>query len=253
MNEFPTPTIGKNREFTNTRWSQVTRAGHDPNSPEGAAALEWLCQRYWYPLYVFARRHGRNPTDAQDSTQAFFLKLLDKSKLAQADPERGRFRNFLSKCFANHLKQEDVADGAKRRGGGATTVSFDALTAEERYKLEPRDPRTPEDSSFLAWITTLTCAAWQSLEAEYTASGTVERFRKLTPFLDGKEGSYAELGARIGQSEGTARVTVHRLRQRFHECFRAEVAQTASTEAELDAELLAIQRFLSGQTVSEFQ
>jgi len=231
-------------DFTLTRWTLVLRAGTAPASTDGAAALAWLCERYWYPLYALARRYGRDPAAAQDSTQEFFLGLIERSKLAQADPERGRFRNWLRKCFENHLKQEDARQRTVKRGGRHPHFSLDAVTAEERYRLEPRDPRTPEASFDEAWITALTEAALAELEAEYTRLGKADLFRELRPFLTGEQGSYADLGARIGQSTNTARVTVHRLRQRYHELYQAELAQTVGSEQELAEEQRHLHRVL---------
>lgn len=210
-----------------------------------AAALEWLCQRYWHPLYALARRYGRNPHAAEDSTQAFFTDLIARAKLAKADPNRGRFRYWLRECFENHLKQEDVRDSTIKRGGGYLHISLDSLTPEERDAFDPRDPRTPDQLFQEAWLATLSKAALAELENEYTRLGKADWFGALRPFLVGDHGNYAELATALGKDAGTVRVLVHRLRQRYHELFRAELAQTVATEAELEAEERDLRHALS--------
>ena len=232
-------------DFTTTRWSVVIRAGRT-DSAQAAAALDHLCHAYWYPLYAFARRYGRNPDDAKDSTQAFFLEVIEKTKLAKADPQRGRFRSWLLACFSNHLKQEDARQQTWKRGGNHPHISLDGLTAEERYQHEPAEYQTPATLYEYTWAFTLVQSALEKLESEYLRLGKADMYRHLQPVLTGDQGSYAELGAIIGQHADTARVTVHRLRLRYSELFRAEVAQTVTNETGLDEELRHLRAVLSG-------
>jgi DNA-directed RNA polymerase specialized sigma24 family protein len=234
-------------DFTATRWTLVVHAGNQPDSTEGAAALTWLCERYWYPLYAFARRRGLTAHDAQDATQGFFEHLLEKCALAKADPTRGRFRSFLLTSFRNHLGQQRLKDGALKRGGGCEVVSLDETVAEERYHREPVDRMDPEHLFERRWAVTLIETVLQRLEAEYAAAGKAAPFAVLKPYLTGDQGraGYAELAAQTGTSEGAARVAVHRFRQRYHDLFRAEVAQTVTSAAELAEELRHICRVLA--------
>ena len=231
--------------FRTTHWSVVLLAGH-ADSHESGAALETLCRTYWYPLYAYARRYGLSPHDAQDATQGFFAHLIEKAIVARADPQRGRFRSFLLTSFKNHLGQERLRANAQKRGGGASVISLDETVAEDRYAREPADPHSPDELFERRWAVTLVETVLQKLESAYARDGKAEQFGHLRPFLTGEQGSYIELSAGLGGTEGAARVAVHRLRQRYHEFFRAEVAQTVTSPEELEEELRHICRVLSG-------
>src|SRR5688572_23760130 len=126
------PSVGSARLFATTHWSVVVRAG-DATAPDAQAALAQLCQTYWYPLYCCVRRYGNAPEAAQDLTQAFFAKLLEKRRIAEADPERGRFRTYLLRSLENFLRTQHRDATTQKRGGGRDIVSWDAQMAEERY------------------------------------------------------------------------------------------------------------------------
>jgi DNA-directed RNA polymerase specialized sigma24 family protein len=232
--------------FTKTPWTLVLRAGWGSSSAEGAAALEWLSGRYWYPLYAFARRSGLTSHDAEDATQGFFAHLFESSALAKANPDRGRFRNFLLTAFNNYMGQQREQMKAWKRGGRHSHVSLDGMTAEERYLHEPMDGQDPSRLYEAAWATATIGAGLESLRLEYARLGKSELFDALLPHLTGDPGSYADLGARIGQSPGAARVAVHRIRTRFAETLRAEVATTVDGDSEVQDELRHLRNVLAG-------
>jgi len=232
--------------FTTTHWSVVLAAGRD-DSPQAATALDRLCQTYWYPLYAFARRSGLTEPDAQDATQSFFTHLLEKSLLARADPQRGRFRTFLLTSFKNHLGQARLKAAAQKRGGGVEIFSLDDTAAEERYRREPVDPQSPDRLYERRWAIALIEKVLGQLESDYAAAGKATLFAAIKPYLTGDRGTSTgrELGQQLGVREGTARVALHRLRERYAELFRAEVAQTVATPEELEEELRHIRDILA--------
>ena len=234
------------REFRTTHWSVVLQAGRD-SSTQSARALEQLCRTYWYPLYAFARRSGLPVEDAQDATQGFFAHLLEKSAFARADPQRGRFRSFLLASFRNHISQERRKAAAQKRGGGHQPVSLDETDAEDRYQREPADNASPDRLFERRWVFTVIETVLAQLEAEWNQRGKGRQFATMRPFLTGDAGesSHAEMGAQLSISAGAAKVALHRLRQRFHELFRAEVMQTVTSESELQEELQHILTALS--------
>jgi RNA polymerase sigma-70 factor (ECF subfamily) len=225
-------------QFTTTHWSVVLAAGRG-DSPAAQQALERLCRTYWYPLYAFVRRQGRGPEEAQDLTQEFFARFLAKDYLGLADPARGRFRSFLLTSLKHFLAEAHRHASRLKRGGGQTVVSWDGLTPEQRYAVEPRDESTAETLYEQRWALTLLETALARLGAELAAAGKERLFTELKGRLWGDPGdaSYAELAARLDLSEGALKVTMHRWRQRFRDLLREEVAQTVASAAEIDAEL----------------
>ncbi len=224
--------------FLTTRWS-VVMAARDRVSPESAEALETLCAGYWYPLYAFVRRLGNSPEDAQDLTQEFFARLLQKDWLDAVERERGRFRTFLIMAVKRFLANEWDRSRAARRGGGQKVVPLDAEGAEERYLADPA-PTLPADHLYeKRWALTLLDQALARLRAEYEADGRGADFSRLKEFLTAERGAipYAEIARALGASEGAARVAVHRLRKRFREVFRTTVADTVSSAEDVDAEV----------------
>jgi RNA polymerase sigma-70 factor (ECF subfamily) len=202
-------------------------------------ALEQLCRAYWYPLYAFIRRKGHNSHDAQDLTQAFFARLLEKSYVAQAERERGRFRTYLLAALTHFLADEWDKARRLKRGGGREIISFDAASAEERYRLEPVDPLDAAKLYERRWVTTLFDKVLGRLEEEFHDSGKGKTFDQLKGSLLAEETglSYAELGAQLGMKEDAVKQAVHRMRRRYRELFREEIAQTVAGPGEVDDEL----------------
>ena len=225
-------------EFATTHWSVVLAAGHG-SSLGAQQALERLCRTYWYPLYAFVRRQGHSPEDAQDLTQEFFARFLAKEYFGRADPALGRFRSYLLACLKHFLSEQRRQAGRLKRGGGQAIVSWDSQTAEERYQSEPADPLTPEKIFDRRWALSLLEQALARLGDEQSAAGKQAVFAQLRDYLwgEGSGAGYAEMAARLGQTEGALKVTVHRLRRRYRELLRAEVAQTVAAVHEVDEEL----------------
>ncbi len=237
------------RVFATTHWSVVLAAGQ-AESPTAATALEELCRTYWYPLYAFIRRKGHDSHDAQDLTQAFFARLLEKNYLAQVDRERGRFRTFLLAALSHFLADEWDKARRLKRGGGRGIISFDAVSAEERYRLEPSEPLEAAKLYERRWVRTLFEKVLGRLEAEFRDSGRGELFESLSSSLlaDHREATYAQLGSTLGLKEDAVKQAVHRMRRRYRELFREEIAQTVAGPAEVEDELKHLFTVLSEGT-----
>lgn len=223
------------REFATTRWSMVL-AAHGGDS-QARAALGELCERYWYPLYAFVRRQGHAPHDAQDLTQEFFARLIGKDWLAEVAKERGRFRSWLLAAMRHFLANEWNRARTQKRGGGAPVVSLDETDAEGRYLHEPAEVVDAEQLFERRWALTLLDGVLARLQAEMEAAGKAAHFAAMKGALTGGQLAYAEVAARLGMSEGSVRVAVHRLRERYRECLRAAVADTVESADAVDAEL----------------
>ena len=226
------------RRFPPTRWSVVLAATRGP-SPESAAAMEALCRAYWYPLYAHVRRSGRSPHDAQDLTQEFFARLLEHHWLDTADPGRGRLRTFLMVALKHFLHKEWRRATAQKRGGGRPLVALDTACAEGLFAAEAAAPRSPDAAFDRQWALTLLDLTLKRLQAELTAAGRAGDFEALKGgLLAGRSNlDYVGVAARLGLQPGAARVAVHRLRRRFREIYREEIAQTLAEGADLEAEL----------------
>jgi RNA polymerase sigma-70 factor (ECF subfamily) len=226
--------------FVSTHWSVVLTV-QQADSHAAAAALNHLCQAYWYPLYSFARRQGHSPEDASDLTQEFFAQLLARGGLNSASPERGRFRNFLLGSFRNLMANEWKKANRQKRGGQAEVFSLDELDAEARYRLEPRDDCTPEKLYDRRWAETILGRVVQRLQGECDGDGQERgrRFEVLKTFLLDPKGtlSLAEAAAQLGLSVIATKGVVHRLRQRYREIFREEIAHTVARPEEVDDEI----------------
>jgi RNA polymerase sigma-70 factor (ECF subfamily) len=198
-----------------------------------------LCSIYWYPLYAFCRRQGRQPHDAEDLTQEFFARLLEKNGLASVRPEHGRFRSFLLASLKNFLVNEWERARAQRRGGGRQVLSLDGADAETRYALEPADGLTPETIFERRWAWAVLERTMSALRREYTSENKAELFEQLEGFLPGGRGtvSRADLAVKRGVSVGAIDVAVHRLRQRFGALLREQVLETVSSEEEVKEEI----------------
>ena len=214
-------------------------SAQDKESPRCAEALEALCRAYWYPLYAYVRRQGHRPHDAQDLTQEFFARVLEHQWLGRADQAKGRFRTFLLTAMERFLANEWDKARRLKRGGGRACVSLQLDTAETRYGVEPADDRTPEQAFEHRWALTLLEGVVERLEAEFCAEGQTELFVALKPCLVGDCASqpYAELAAALGMNQGAVKVAVHRLRQRYRELLRAEIANTVASLADVDEEM----------------
>lgn len=232
--------------FCTTHWSLVAAAVHS-HDPDSAAALESLCQTYWYPLYAFVRRQGRTAHDAQDLTQEFFAKLLEKNYLNAASAAKGRFRTFLLVALKRFLAKEWERSRALKRGGTRIHLPLDAEWAESRYQAEPADTLEPERIFERRWAATLLEQALQRLREEYEQGARGKEFEQLKEYLAAERGSipYDALAGALGSSPGAARVQLHRLRKRFRELFRDQIAQTVSSTDELDEEVRYVLAVLS--------
>jgi RNA polymerase sigma-70 factor (ECF subfamily) len=233
----PIPCRGTGSDFATTHWSIVLAAGRNV-SPQAKQALSALCQLYWLPLYSFLRRIGCTPEEAQDVVQGFFARLLEKGDLAQVSPERGRFRSFLLAAIRHFLANERDRARAIRRGGRRTAFSLDRDAAESRYAAEAADAETPEAMFDRQWALTLLARVQDRLREEFTSAGKAQRFNQLHPLLDGDSaGSYREAATALGLSENAVMVAVHRLRQRFRELLREEIAHTVAAPEQVDEEI----------------
>jgi RNA polymerase sigma-70 factor (ECF subfamily) len=224
-------------DFTTTHWTVVRQAAGD--SPLATAALETLARAYWYPLYAYVRRNGHSPHDAQDLTQAFFARLLQCEYLQLADRNHGRFRTFLLSSLKNFLINEWRRENRERRGGGQKALSLDEQTAETRLAAEAFVEQPPDSLYDRGWAATLLDRALRLLRSEFEQSGKLDLFERLKVFVWGDKStlSYAEMAAQLNMTEGAVKVSVHRLRQRYGQLLRAEVAQTVSTPDEVNEEL----------------
>jgi RNA polymerase sigma factor (sigma-70 family) len=235
------------RVFATTHWSVVLAAG-EGKSASGQSALETLCRAYWYPIYVYVRRKGHGPDDAQDLTQEFFAQLIAKERLRLADREKGKFRTFLLAMLDYFLAREWSRAHRQKRGGQFIFISLDQQTPEERYRLEPADSDTPEKKFLRHWALTVLEQAMNALERECQGNGKGALFEEAKGLLSREHdgATYAEIGRRLNMAEGATRMAVLRLRRRYGELLRNEIAQTVGTPEEVEEEM----RFLL-ITVSE--
>ena len=224
--------------FVTTRWSLVLAAGRSQDAAS-ERALATLCELYWYPVYVFIRRHGHSADDAADLTQEFFTGMLEGSGLRQVTPEGGRFRSFVIACVRHFLSNEQDRARALKRGGGRPTLSLEVETAEGRYVLEPRDELTPDKIFDRRWALTLLDRALTRLRDEYAATGKRRVFGALKGFLTGDSAGvpYAAVAATLGTTEGAAKVAVHRFRRRFRDLLIEDVAATVEDPRDVDDEI----------------
>src|ERR1051325_1632846 len=225
---------GASPKFQPTQWTLVRRAGL--NSAQSEDALEKLCRNYWYPIYAFIRRNGRGPHDAQDLTQEFFARFLEAKSIARADPSRGKFRTFLLGALKNFLTDAHRKASAWKRGGGYQILSFEETEAEERYRLEPVDHRTPDQFYEQRWLIELLETAMARLRDEFRAAGKERQFQVLKVFLsqEGDNDAYQAAGAELNTSGKTIAVAVHRIRRRFREVVRSAIADTVSSPEEVE-------------------
>lgn len=227
-----------NPQFATTRWSLVLEACR-AETPQANMALESLCRAYWFPLYAYIRRRVADAHTAQDLTQAFFEYLLEKGTFAVADPDRGRFRSFLLKTCERFLLNEWQKAKARKRGGGRLIFSLDFADGEQRYESLAVDRRTPQHMFEQQWAITLLAGVLQRLKDEFAMRGKQTQFEILKNFVSGTPSAdaYQEAGLTLDMSVGAVKVAAHRLRARYRELLRAEIAQTVERDADVDDEI----------------
>jgi len=231
--------------FVTTRWSAVVSAGRS-DSTRAQAALADLCQTYWFPLYAYARRKGHGPEDAEDLTQGFFARLLQLDSLSGLSREKGKFRAFLLASM-NHYISDHWSRATAQKRSVKLTLSLDAKQAEGRYLSELSDPLTPERAFERQWAIALLETVVQRLHLDYKEAGKEAQFMELRFAITGEKKSapYAELAERLGMKEEAVRVSVHRLRQRYRQLLREEIAQTVAEPSEVNDELEYLRRVLA--------
>jgi len=224
------------RWFATTHWSVVLAAGQ-PTLPQAAEALENLCRTYWYPLYAFVRRRGYSPEDAQDLTQEFLASLLSTHALGTVHPAKGRFRSFLLASLNHFLANEWDKARTLKRGGDQPAISLD--TAETRYRAEPSEDMSPDRIFERQWARTLLAQVAERLRQNYQAAGKGPLFEALQVYLSGEKGlaPYRETADQLGLSIDALKKAVERLRRRYGELLREEIAHTVSDPAEVDEEI----------------
>lgn len=236
-NPPPWPNPDGMRRFQTTHWSVVLAAGDHQNA-DFETALARLCQDYWYPVYAFVRRRIPDPHSASDTTQAFFARLLEKNYLADARQDRGRFRAFLLTAVQRFMSNEAAKARAQKRGGGRLELSIDVTAGESRFLREPIEESTPEREFDRRWALQLLELVDQRLREEYARADKLGWFEHLKPFATGAaEVAYDQIAELLGMSVGAARTAVYRLRQRFRELIRSEIAQTVDNPEDVDDEV----------------
>jgi len=242
----PTDGVGA-AQFGQTQWSVVLTAAGKKDLALAEQSLEKLCRVYWLPLYTYIRRQGESPHDAQDLTQEFFARLLEKDFLVSVDQTKGRFRSFLLASLKHFLSNQRDRARAQKRGGGQTLLSLDFSAAESSVGFQPADEQTPEKAFEKRWALTLLEQALARLRKEYSDRGKLELFEQLkTTLTEGRGGvAYVEIAARLEISEASVKMAVLRLKRRYREVVRAEIAETVARESEVEDELREVFRALS--------
>ena len=233
--------------FPSTHWS-VVLAAHAENPDRAREALEQLCTAYWYPLYGFLRRRGFQPADAEDLVQGFIAHLLEGQFFRAADPDKGRFRAYLLASLRHFVADTAARSARQKRGDGQPLLSLDVVVAEHRYAQEPADPGNPEQFFDRRWALTLLDTVLRRLETEAAERGRSDLFRQIKGVLLGDRGgvTYAQLAPQLGMSEAALTVTIQRLRRRYRELVREEIAHTVSQPVEIDEEMRHLYQALGG-------
>jgi RNA polymerase sigma factor (sigma-70 family) len=229
-------TLRASPEFPATRWTLVLAAG-DPQRGDAGSALVSLCEAYWYPLYAFLRRRGYPADRAQDLTQEFFVRILQGRYLDRADPEKGRFRSFVLTSLKFFVADDEDRQRAYKRGGGAVGA-LEFSSGEGRYQREPAHDETPERIFERRWALAVLDRVVEKLRSQFVQHGRPEHFERLKVFLLGQaDAPYAALAREMNTSEGALKVAIHRLRKRYRELFRQEIADTVADPSDVESEL----------------
>jgi RNA polymerase sigma-70 factor (ECF subfamily) len=246
MNGHTMDTLPGPSQFPATRWSLVVAAG-DPHRKEARSALVSLCESYWYPLYAYLRRRGYSSDQAQDLTQEFFVRVIEGRYLDRAEPEKGRFRAFLLTSLKFFVADEDDRRRARKRGGGMV-VPLEFSSGEERYQREPAHDETPERIYERRWALSVLDRVVEKLRNEFVQHGRPDHFERLKVFLLGQsDAPYGALAQELNTSEGALKVAIHRLRKRYRELFRREIADTVADPAAVESELRHLAAVLTGK------
>jgi RNA polymerase sigma factor (sigma-70 family) len=227
--------------FATTHWTVVLAAGRR-HTPQSDHALEELCRSYWFPLYAYVRRRGHAKEEAEDLVQAFFARFLAKNYLEGLSAERGRFRAFLLASLKHFLANEWDKSQRQKRGGGATHLSLDWQTADSKFQVAATSEPSPDQAFDREWALALLSKVIERLQAECAADGKAKLFEQLKVFLaEGKgETAQTEVAKALGMGEGAVRVAVHRLRKRYRQLLRDEIANTLSEPSMVDEEIGAL-------------
>jgi DNA-directed RNA polymerase specialized sigma24 family protein len=235
---------GSHQQFAPTRWSVVQAAGRR-SSPDSRRALASLCEAYWYPLYAYVRRRVVDLNDAHDLTQAFFAELLAKNYVGAASADRGRFRAFLLTALKHFLSKEWEKARAQKRGGGKAPIRLDFAAADSQYKadshykIEPASSLTAEQIYDREWAVALLGRIVQRLESEAAEAGKARQFEELKGFLIGEHSgaTYADVATKLGMTEAAVKMATSRMRRRYRELLREEIAQTVTGPDEVEDEI----------------
>ncbi len=235
-------------QFHTTHWSLIVAAA-EQHGAASQAALADLCQAYWYPTYAFIRRRGHSAEDARDLAQEFFATLLEKGYLADADPERGRFRAFLLTAVSRFISKQREKAAAQKRGGGRRVLPIDFDDGETRYQREPSHEWTAERIFARRWALTLLDRTLAALRQEHDEADKLPQFEALKIFLTGETGAppLRQVAGQLGTTEGAVKVAVHRLREKYRAALRSEIAQTVATGQDVDDELRLLLAALRGE------
>ena len=229
-------TLPGSSQFPTTRWTLVVAAG-EPQRKEARSALVFLCENYWYPLYAYLRRRGHPADQAQDLTQEFFMRVLEGRYLDRANPEKGRFRSFILTSLKFFVADEEDRQRARKRGGGSL-VPLEFSSGEARYQREPGHDETPEHIFERRWALSVLDRVVERLRSEFVQHGRPEHFERLKVFLlEQSNTPYAALASEMKTSEGALKVAIHRLRKRYRELFRQEIADLVADPADVESEL----------------
>ena len=230
-----TDVVSAGGRFPTTQWSLVLAAG----GGESTDALSRLCTLYWYPIFAFVRRQGHSPEDAQDLTQGFFTRLIEKGDIGDADRSRGRFRTFLLTSCQHFISNERDRSRAQKRGGGRPMISIDLATAEGRYDRAFSDSETPERVFDRQWSLTLLGSVLDGLRNDYAAAGNERLFDRLSAFLtlDDNAGTHADAARDLGMTPDAVKMALHRLRRKYRDALRRSVADTVGSPDEVEDEL----------------